>query len=111
MTIEDFLLEYNFVNATGLADEKWSSSSVEDRPYVKELDVWAPMFREQLYVIQQRISDNTIDLASLEGNVSYYNFGITVITISTILATAMANRISDKESAKCRGKYLRANAP
>jgi len=36
----------------------------------------------------------------MESSISYYNFGITVITIATILATAMANRKSDKESAK-----------
>lgn len=99
-TIEDFLDENRFENASGLAAELWSSSLVEDRPYVKELDVWVPLFRTELYVIQQRISGNAIELASLEGIVSYYNFGLTAITIATILATAMANRISDKESAK-----------
>jgi len=100
MTIEEFLLEKRFENHTGLADEKWESSLDEIWPLVEELDVWAPMFRIELYVIQQRISGNAIELASLEGVVSYYNFGITAITIATILATAMANRISDKESAK-----------
>ena len=99
-TIEDFLDENRFENASGLAAKLWSSSLVEDRPYVKELDVWVPLFRTELYVIQQRLSNYTIDLASLESVVSYYNFGITAITITTIFATAMANRISDKENAK-----------
>ena len=100
LTIEDFLERNQFVNYTGLADEIWSSSIVENRPNIQELDLWLPMFRDELYVIQQRISENVIDLASLESVASYYNFGITVITITTILATAMANRISDKENAK-----------
>ncbi|NHJ31720.1 MAG: hypothetical protein FK732_02550 [Asgard group archaeon] len=98
MTTEEFLLHYQFQNATDL--DAVFSGSVTERIWVESLDLWTNLFRYELYEIQNRIYEYTTDIAILERKSSFYVFGITAITITTILASAMANRISDKESDK-----------
>lgn len=97
--MDDFLRHYQFRNDTELAPIL-AIGSPTDRTWIANLDIWINLFRVEQYEIQERISNYTTNLATLEREVSYYTFGMTAITITIILATAMTNRISDKESEK-----------
>lgn len=99
MTIDLFLEEYAFKNATELA-ALWTYPSTEDRTIIEGLDLWTNLFRDELYIIQQQLNNYANDLASLESVVSYYSYGVTIITITTILATAMTVQLNDKEREK-----------
>lgn len=60
-------------------------------------DNWALLYRSKQSQIQHSIINNTQLLADLETEASYYSYGVTAITVTTILASAMAAQLSDKE--------------
>lgn len=59
-------------------------------------DNWAILYRRKQSQIQQLIINNTQLLADLESEVSYYSYGVTAITVATILASAMATQLYNK---------------
>ncbi len=60
-----------------------------------------PVFlKRPLYEIQEQIKDNETLIANLESKASFYSYGVSLITVSTILAAAMATQLNDKEQEK-----------
>ena len=58
---------------------------------------WSEFLRGKLFEIEQQIDSNLEKLAELEGKASFFGYGVTLITVTTILAAAMAAQLNDKE--------------
>jgi len=90
-------------NVTEFNEYIWNYPRVDIPPeflHIYPWDDWSEFPKIKLVEIQQQISANLIIIAELEGNASFYSFGVTLIMISTILATAMAAQLNDKERDK-----------
>ncbi|NHJ47646.1 MAG: hypothetical protein FK733_07655 [Asgard group archaeon] len=72
----------------------------EEFTIINNTDAWASLYRTAQSEIQDGITSNTELLTKLESIVSYYSYGVTLITVATILATAMSAKLSDKEREK-----------
>ena len=59
---------------------------------------WNEFLKINLFEIQQEIAENSAYLSELESQDSFYSYGVTIITVATILSTAMASKISDNTS-------------
>ncbi|MHA1124053.1 MAG: hypothetical protein ACTSO7_04610 [Candidatus Heimdallarchaeota archaeon] len=60
-------------------------------------EVWSNFLRLNLLQIQNEIESKVSHLAYLESKASFSNYGVTLITVTTILATAMAAQLNEKE--------------
>ncbi len=58
---------------------------------------WISFFRNKTAEVNQRIIQNKEILSDLESKISYYTYGLTIITIATILASAMATQLGDQD--------------
>ncbi len=60
-------------------------------------DHWIEFFKTKLFTLQQNITNDKTVLADLEAKASFFGYGVTLITVTTILATAMAAQLNDRE--------------
>ncbi len=55
---------------------------------------------QPLYALQEEISNSKIVISELESKGSVFGYGVSLITVTTILASAMATQLNDKEREK-----------
>ena len=65
------------------------------RPNVHEN--YVEFLKQPLFALQQEITDTKIMISELENNAGLHGYGVSLITISTILAAAMATQLNDRD--------------
>ncbi|MHA1738456.1 MAG: hypothetical protein ACTSXA_12555 [Candidatus Heimdallarchaeota archaeon] len=61
---------------------------------------WTAFYKNKLFALQNSIITNQAILAVLESKASFYGYGVTIISVTTILAAALASQLNDKEREK-----------
>lgn len=79
----------------------WDSVIPEEPEYyldLSKIENWAELYRNELSEKQISIASISAEIADLESKASYYNYGVTLITVASILASAMVAKLSSNES-------------
>jgi len=97
-------------NFPGLIDLIYNTTFTHGNTFTRtgSIDNWATLYRNEIREVLNQIEYNSLLLADFESIASYYSYGVTLITVATILASAMAAQINDKEREK-EFSHIKAN--